>query len=65
MNQYRSTLPPPITWYGKDADVAPPPEEAGTFPQHGGANAPKEGNKFSILGIVYFPPLGNPDKSKG
>ena len=42
-----------------------PPEEAGTSPQHGGANAPKEGNEFSILGIVHFPPLGNPYKSKG
>ena len=41
------------------------PEGAGTFPQHGRANAPKEGNEFSILGIVYFPPLGNPDKTKG
>ncbi len=38
---------------------------ADTFPQHGGANVPKEGNEFSILGIVYFPPWGNPDKSKG
>ena len=54
-----------MTWYGKDADVAPPPEEASTFPQHGGANVPKEGNEFSILGIVYIPPLENHDKSKG
>lgn len=43
----------------------PRPWEAGTFPQHGGANAPKEGNEFSILGIVYFSPLGNPNKNKG
>lgn len=34
-------------------------------PQHGRANAPKEGSEFSTLGIVYFPPLENHDKSKG
>jgi|GEM_PF-956687 len=54
-----------MTWYGKDACAAPLLRESRHFSPAWGANAPKEGNESSILGIVYFSPWGNPDKSKG
>ena len=53
-----------MTWYGKDAYVAPLLRESRHFFPAWEANAPKEGNEFSRLGMPLSS-FGKPDKSKG